>query len=104
MWLQNMSKSVKEPPMTINLLCVLLLQAKQHLNRYCSLIRTTEIHFRVDGNLGGIFVYMCSNRTAVDGILCNTILVAADGGQVGKRALIDFLPAIGDDTDDYFFP
>ena len=90
-WLENGAKWVEEPPMRIDLLLILLLEADDYLHGDDALIKTLNlVRFRDrdcflagwDGEdhhhdcptySGGILVYMRGDRFAIDYVSCDSL-------------------------------
>lgn len=75
--------TIEEPPMTVDLFLITLLETEQNLNRHNPLLAPTEFQVGVDAQLCGVLVDVCRDGLAVDDILTNSFLVYSHCSQDG---------------------
>ena len=98
-YLQQRSKSIEEPAMTVDLLLILLLHTKDDLRRHDTLVRIFEVQVGVESEGCRILEQMCGYWLVVDGISHVAAgLIYAKEGQTVEDAWVYFPAAIGDDT------
>lgn len=79
--IQDLAESLEEPPMRIDLLLILLLEAEQHLDGGVALLDLDNVVLEIEPHLGGVFINMRSDILAVDLLLRDPILVHTHGCQ-----------------------
>ena len=101
---QGPTEGIEEPSMGVEFLQVILLQAKDHLAWYDSLLCAFEFEIRVERNLGRVLVNVGGNWFLVDHVLCNAVLVDSHCCERIKGPWVHLLSAIRDDADYNLLP
>ena len=98
-YLQETSKSVEEPAVTVDLLLILLLHTKDDLRGHDTLVRIFEVQVRVEREGCRVLEQMCSDRLMVDSIShVTTRLIHAKKSQTVEDAWVDFPATVSDDA------
>jgi hypothetical protein len=85
---------------TVNLLLILLLKAKDYLSWYDTLVWVLEVQLRIKGERGGIFKQVCRDFFTVDTPLhVVSRLIYTQKGKTVKHTRMDLLSSVGYNTD-----
>ena len=97
--LQHRREGIEEPPVTIYLLLVLFLHAKNYLCRHNAFVRVFKVQIGIQREGSGIFKKMSSDLFVIDHIFhMITGLVNTQKCKAIKHTRMNFLTAIGNDT------
>ncbi|KAG9680047.1 chitin synthase, class II, partial [Aureobasidium melanogenum] len=102
--LQGLSERIEEPTMTVELLCILLFHAENHLARHNSFLGSFEFEIGIERYLCGILINVTSDFTLVHRVLCNTILVHSHGSESIQSSRMYLLASISNDANHDFLP
>lgn len=104
MHLQDGRKCIEEPPVTIELLLILLFHAKYNLRGDDAFVRVSELNVRIQSKRCGVFEQVCSNFFAIDCVLhMITGLIHAEKRQAIENSRMNFLASISYDADDNLY-
>ena len=86
--------------MTVDLLLILLLEAKDYLSWYDTLVWVFEVQVGIEGERGGIFKQVCRYFFSIETPLHVVArLVYTQKGKTVEYTRMNFLASIGYDTD-----
>ena len=101
---QDTAKGLEEPPVGVDLLLVLLLEAEEHLHGLLLRAQLDHVLLDRDANLGGVLVDVGRHVLAVDLLLCNAILVHSHTCQNSSRSRVDLGTSVADDAHNDLLP